>query len=180
MSHLSGAVLLRPRYSSRDVLDHRDQELCFRLKRGDAGATACAWWAFQGAGTVKVTPSRPFRGEVTYWQRPVSLNRSYGHSRYERTAHVIEWRNAFAWMAIQSKFPKLDVVDIIVETQMSGRLQDIGNCYVSAKAAIDGIVLAGVIPDDTGAHLRRLTFLAPERIPPNKKDALTLIIEEVV
>lgn len=116
--------------------------------------------------------------ELTYPVRPVSLNASYGHHRYERTQHVIEWREAFWLLAKEAKVPPLDAVEIVVQAGMSGVLQDIGNCYVSVKAAVDGLVLAKVIPDDTDEHLRRLTFLPSVRVPPTRPDYLTLTIIE--
>lgn len=116
--------------------------------------------------------------DLTYHARPISLNASYGHARYERTEHVREWRDAFFWLAKNAKIGRLDAIEVTVLCGMSGRLQDIGNCYVSAKAAIDGIVQAGVIPDDTGEHLLSLTFLPPVRVAPKEPDYMTLRIVE--
>ena len=115
---------------------------------------------------------------MTYHGRPISLNASYGHSRYDRTAHVIEWRDAFYWLAREAKVPGMDAIEVTVEVGMSGRLQDIGNAYVSAKAAIDGLVTYGAIPDDTGEHLLALTFLPPVRVAPKEHDYMTLHILE--
>ena len=108
---------------------------------------------------------------IRYNARPVSLNASYGHHRRQRTEHVQEWRDAFAWLAA-GKPTAGNAVDIEVRCGMSGTLQDIGNCYVSAKAAIDGLVLAGVLIDDTGEHIRSLTFYPPERVKPSEPDYL--------
>lgn len=121
---------------------------------------------------------RPFIGSLTYNARPISLNASYGHARYDRTAHVIEWRDAFFWLAREAKVPGMDAVEITVEVGMSGRLQDIGNAYVSAKAAIDGLVKYGAIPNDTGDHLILLSFLPPVRVAPKDHDYMTLHIVE--
>ena len=119
------------------------------------------------------------RWSITYHARPITLNASYGHHRYERTQHVIEWRETFRLLVMEAKVPRLDAITVTVETGMSGRIQDIGNCYVSAKAAIDGLVKGKIIPDDTGAHLKLLSFLPPIRIPPKEQDYMTLHIEEV-
>lgn len=121
----------------------------------------------------------PWVGSITYRARPVSLNRSYGHSRYERTSHVREWRDTFTLLAKEAKIPRMDAIHVTVEAGMSGVLQDIGNCYVSAKAAIDGLVNAKVIPKDTGDHLHSLTFLPVVRITPKEHDYMTLHIAEV-
>lgn len=116
--------------------------------------------------------------ELTYNARPISLNRSYGHDRHSRTAHVIEWRDAFVWLAKKERIPKLDAITVTVVTRLHGRMQDIGNNYVSVKAAIDGLVLARVIPNDTGDHLKALTFLPPVRVPPSEPCSMSLLIEE--
>ncbi len=119
------------------------------------------------------------RWALTYPARPISLNASYGHNRFERTAHVIEWRNAFWLLAKEAKIPPLDAIEVIVHCGMSGRLQDIGNSYVSAKAGVDGLVQARVIADDTGVHLRLLSFTPPVRIKPKDRDYMTLVVTEV-
>lgn len=113
---------------------------------------------------------------LTHYCRPVSLNASYGHDRHTRTAHVIEWRTSFWALAKEAKVPPLTTVEIVVQCGMSGRVQDIGNCYVSVKAAIDGLVQAKVIPDDVGEHLVDLRYLPPVRIPPAQRDYMTLTI----
>ena len=112
-------------------------------------------------------------GTIRYNARPVSLNASYGHHRRQRTKHVQEWRDAFALLALGKPHPA-GPVDIEVRCGMSGTLQDIGNCYTSAKAAIDGLVLAGLLPDDTGEHIRSLTFYPPIRVKPSEPDYLEL------
>lgn len=131
-----------------------------------------------GQPSTDTRRQRPFVGSLTYNARPISLNASYGHFRTERTAHVIEWRNAFFWLAREARIPPLDAIEVTVSVGMSGRLQDIGNAYVSAKAAIDGLVQAKVIPDDTGEHLLHLGFTPPVRVPPKEPDYLTLHIVE--
>lgn len=124
-------------------------------------------------------PGVTVRYELTYPRRPVSLNASYGHSRHERTEHVIEWRDTFTLLAKEARIPKLDRIAVTVVTKLHGRMQDIGNNYVSAKAAIDGLVRARVIPDDTGDHLVSLTFLPPERVPANVPCSMTLLIDTI-
>lgn len=121
---------------------------------------------------------RPFVGSLTYKSRPISLNASYGHSRHVRTAHVIEWRDAFYWLAREAQVPGMDAIEVTIEVGMSGQLQDIGNAYVSAKAAIDGLVAYGAIPNDTGEHLLSLNFLPPIRVAPKQPDYMTVHIVE--
>lgn len=92
---------------------------------------------------------------------------------------MIEWRDAFWLLAKEAKIPPLQMIEVVVHCGMSGRLQDPLNAVTSAKAAIDGIVHAKVIPDDTGEHLRLISFTPPVRVKPNQNDYLTLVVTEV-
>jgi hypothetical protein len=51
-------------------------------------------------------------------------------------------------------------------------LQDVAACNPAVKAAIDGLVDAGIVPDDSPAYLRSVEFLAPMK----GRDALTLYV----
>ena len=70
-----------------------------------------------------------------------------------------------------------DTVDVTVTPHLATRrgMQDVAGCFPAAKAAIDGLVDAGVIPDDTPEHLASLTFLAPVV---GHGDALELVVTE--
>jgi len=126
--------------------------------------------------------TRPRTGTLRYEARPISLNASYGHHRRQRTEHVQEWRDTFAMLAqtVPRADRNLEAVYVEVRCGMSGKTQDIGNCYTSAKAAIDGLVKAKIISDDTGDQIRRLTFYPPERVSPAEPDYLELSWTEVV
>jgi hypothetical protein len=54
---------------------------------------------------------------------------------------------------------------------------DTGACYPAVKAAIDGLVDAGVLPGDTGTHVPSITFLAPIRVGKDQQESLTLVVE---
>lgn len=55
--------------------------------------------------------------------------------------------------------------------------QDVAACAPEAKAAIDGLVDAGVLVDDDAEHLISVTFLPPLRNCGT--DGMALLIEEV-
>jgi len=56
----------------------------------------------------------------------------------------------------------MEAAEIIVEPILENRRwQDTGACFPSAKAAIDGIVDAGVLLDDTPDILPQITFKRP-------------------
>jgi len=95
-------------------------------------------------------------------------------NRWGRAEHVKEWRAAFAWLARKHEVPRMAWISVVAQpAQKRGRLQDTAACNPSVKAAIDGLVDAGIVPDDTGHYVREITFLPCVR----GDDALTLIIK---
>lgn len=111
--------------------------------------------------------------EVTYQQRPWTTNAERRLNRYRRAELVREWRQAFNLLARAAKIPHLERVHITVQPeQKSGVLQDVAACNPAAKAAIDGLVDAQVIKDDSPDYLTHVTFNQPIR----GRNALTLII----
>lgn len=110
---------------------------------------------------------------LTYPQRPWSLNTERTWHHHQRARIVKEWREAFFWLAKEAHVPALPAAHIEVRIgQLKYKLVDVGNHLPSAKAAIDGIVDAGVLKEDNPRYLKSLTFWAPVK----DKDHLTLII----
>lgn len=114
---------------------------------------------------------------LTVRDRPRSLNA-------ERTAHwtlhsvqTANERRAWFVEARNAKVPPLAAVTITAQPNYAEGQQDTGNCYPTIKAAIDGLVDAGIIADDTGEYVHSITMLAPGS---TKIDALTLLIKEVL
>ena len=95
-------------------------------------------------------------------------------NRWGRAEHVKEWREAFAWIAKKERVPRMKWMNVTAQPfQKRGKLQDTAACNPSVKAAIDGLVDAGVVPDDTGDYVRMITFLPCKR----GDDQLTIIIQ---
>lgn len=70
-----------------------------------------------------------------------------------------EWRDAFSMRALQQKIPPLETIEVeVFPLCRDRRRSDVGNVFPAAKAAIDGLVDAGVIPNDTDNYLTALTF----------------------
>lgn len=117
----------------------------------------------------------PRRFVLEYTARPWTTNAERKGNHWERAARTKEWRQAFAWLAHSQRIPALTQVEIIAEPfQAKGILADTAACHPAVKAAIDGIVDAGVIPDDNPKHLLAITFLPTRK----GKDALVLTITE--
>lgn len=90
---------------------------------------------------------------------PWSMNTERNGSWHVRHSLVREWRQAFGVLARQRGIPPLQRAHIVA--QPCGVRQDPGNCFPAVKAAVDGLLDAGVLPDDNGKHVASLTFLPP-------------------
>jgi crossover junction endodeoxyribonuclease RusA len=123
-----------------------------------------------------VTAVRRF--ELEWDVRPITMNDYRTLHFHPRARHDREWRSAFALLARRARAPKgLDriIVTAAPFCRRGTTLPDVGACFPGVKAAIDGLVDAGVIPDDTPAHLSAVTFIAPVHA---ERDSLVLYIEE--
>lgn len=110
----------------------------------------------------------------------------------DRTMHwskkaelVAEWRQAFNILAREARVPHLEMAEvIIVHYRSRGRWPDVGACSPTAKAAIDGIVDAGVLADDDPSHLVKITYkvsqMPPSWASPFVSGAFGMEIREVV
>jgi crossover junction endodeoxyribonuclease RusA len=77
-----------------------------------------------------------------------------GNLHYKRAKVVAVWRQAARAQAIKTKVPRLGPVRIIAECCfLDRRKRDPGNYTDTAKAAIDGLVDAGVLEDDSAAYV---------------------------
>ncbi len=99
---------------------------------------------------------------LEFEKRPWTTNAERAGNRWERASLTKEWREAFAWLARSEEIPPMRWLSVTVEPhQKGGRLQDVGACNPAVKAAIDGLVDAGVLPDDSPEFVRSLIFLPP-------------------
>lgn len=96
--------------------------------------------------------------------RPWTTNAERAGNRYVRAKLTREWRLAYKLLAINAKVPPLQWGSVVAQpTLKGGKLQDTAACNPAVKAAIDGIVDAGVLMDDSSEYLRTITFLPPVR-----------------
>ena len=111
---------------------------------------------------------------VEYPVRPWTTNAERSGNRWDRAKKTKEWRTAFHLLTAEQKIPGMAWCEITAEPWLKNRsgVQDTGACHPAVKAAIDGIVDAGVLEDDTPDIVRSITYSAP-RIG---RDALVLIV----
>lgn len=100
---------------------------------------------------------------IEYDERPWTTNAERSGNRWDRAKKTKQWRNAFHALAVEAQIPTLEYCDVIVEPWIKTRsgMQDTGACHPAAKAAIDGIVDAGVLTDDTPDKVRTITYVYP-------------------
>ncbi len=97
-----------------------------------------------------------------YGKRPISLNQERSAHFAVRVRDTKWWREGFADAAKAAGMPKLEACEIIVQPVLENRRwQDTGACFPSAKAAIDGLIDAEVIEDDTPDIVPTIAFKRP-------------------
>lgn len=95
--------------------------------------------------------------------RPLTLNAARKMNRYEWAAHTKATRGVWFILTRKAGVPAIDCATITVEPLHKNfrSPQDVSAAAAGAKAAIDGIVDAGVLADDDPTHLLAVTFLPP-------------------
>lgn len=89
----------------------------------------------------------------------LSINEQNRKGHWRRHAVTTHWRPLVAAKAM--RLPRMQRAHIVVEFRHTdNRIRDTGNLYPTAKACVDGLVDAGVIPGDddryvVGPDLRR-------------------------
>lgn len=120
--------------------------------------------------------------QLTHHARPWTLNteRRGGTGHHGRAKLTREWREAFRVLALAEHIPPLTTLQVHAHPfyRTARSLPDTAACVGSVKAAIDGLVDAGVIPEDGPTVVRTVTFHAPVVDRERTSDALTLWIAE--
>lgn len=112
--------------------------------------------------------------ELTMPEKPLTLNRERNLHRMQRAQFVRHWREQFGWLGREAKMQPASWLHVsAIPFQRRGPLQDVSSCHPSVKAAIDGLVDIGIIPDDTAEFVPAITYLPAQR----GDDALTIVVE---
>lgn len=134
----------------------------------------------QGDGEWTAAGAR--RWCLTHYDDVLTVNK-------ERTVHwsarakvVKAWREAYGWLAVASKVPTDGSVGPChieaVPLTTTRRRQDVGACMPVVKAAIDGLVDAGVWPDDTPDHVLSVRYW-PQQLAADAGLRLVIVADQV-
>ena len=96
----------------------------------------------------------------------VTTNQERARSRWDRAKTTAETRRVAALLARVERVPRFEWVHVTVHPHIRtrpGRIPDVAAHMPSVKAAIDGLVDAGVLEDDDWRRVRQVTMCAPER-----------------
>lgn len=89
------------------------------------------------------------------------------------------WREAGAQAAMIAALGPQGPAEVTAQARYRRNVMtDPDACSPALKCVIDGLVDRGVWPDDTAAHIRRVSYLPPVHAP-GQPDALIVTIEEV-
>lgn len=109
-------------------------------------------------------PPQDFRKfSLTYEARPWTLNDERSKHFQRRAERTREWRDAFALLAREQDIPRLAYAEISAHPsyRTARSLPDTAACVGAVKAAVDGLVDAGVLVDDGPELVTVVTFFAP-------------------
>lgn len=88
-----------------------------------------------------------------------------------------EWRHAFMILAKANAVKKFEQAVLIIQPHhASGPVQDVDACHPAAKAAIDGLVDAGVLKTDGPNHVVEIRYM---KSLPDSVSGLSVILCEL-
>ena len=111
-----------------------------------------------------IAPTRlPRRWTLEDYERPWTANAERTWHFQKRARVVREARERFVWLARSERIPPLQRISVAAVPLVKNRrsMPDVGACFPAVKAAVDGLVDAGVIPDDSPQHVHSISFYAP-------------------
>ncbi len=120
--------------------------------------------ASPGRGRTQTPAGRTFTIALPAGLKLLSLNdRLHYGQRYRRSQDI---KKAACVMALKAKVPRLERVSVVVEYQPRDRRErDADNISPSGKAALDGIVAAKVLADDSKTYVTGVRCTIGEPYP---------------
>lgn len=111
--------------------------------------------------------------------RPTLTNAVHNMHFRKASAERKKWRGMGLALAEQAKVPSCTAIEVTCwGVYPGGRLPDPDAVAPSLKGVLDGLVDAGVVPDDTGEWVKAITYL-PAVKEKGVDAALHVLIEDV-
>ena len=113
---------------------------------------------------------------LTWPEAPVFMNAAAKMHWAKRNRIISEWRTLFGTLALayrNTPFEKCHI-EVVCERRNRRHLPDAAASEFTSKAAIDGIVDAGLLPDDNPNHVLSIVH----RFEVTGRDALTIRLSE--
>jgi hypothetical protein len=110
--------------------------------------------------------------------RPLTANGQHKRHPVAATRDRQPWRDCALNLALAQRIPRLERIAVTVQARYCTRRSpaDIDASAPSVKGVLDGLVLAGVIPDDCPPFVASLTYLDP-LLGTGLRDALIVTVE---
>lgn len=84
------------------------------------------------------------------------VSSNHRHHWALKARHMRAWKERTAWAAKSARLPHIDAhvrITATVHRDHNRGRWDVANLTDTAKAAVDGLVMAGVLTDDSNRHL---------------------------
>ena len=96
-------------------------------------------------------------------KRPFTVNGIYRSHHHVAAPQIKHWRETFKGLAEDIGLPAMERCHVTVWVELKNRrsIPDTGACYSAVKAAIDGLVDAGCLPDDGPEEIASIKMHAP-------------------
>jgi crossover junction endodeoxyribonuclease RusA len=103
------------------------------------------------------------------FSKPLNLNEHRRQHWAKKRADIAQWREGTFWLAKAAGIPPCDRVTIQLKyVPADNRRRDPLNLVAGLKPCEDGLVDAGVIPDDSGKFHTSVMPVITEKGPPRK------------
>lgn len=114
---------------------------------------------------------------VDHLGRPTTTNQAHNMHYRSVSADRKKWREAGQVLARAAKIPKLAAAKVVCWGRYPDRrsLPDADGVAPALKGVLDGIVDAGVLPDDNGTYVHEIAY----RPPVVEKGALPALVVQV-
>jgi len=112
------------------------------------------------------------------WMGP-STNAIYAGMHWQKRKRIADEAHLATKIAARGCRMAVSAVSISFQPMIRGRCYDTSNHSFAAKCIEDGLVRAGVLPDDTNRWVKRIIINAPEKIKKPEQSHMLVTVTEL-